>query len=185
MTAAREMTDPELLAIADEALPEVVRQAELKMGQTLTIALAALQRASGLAAAFGAASAGLLAAAGAMEVLAPAKQPLIAGLTIGAALFLIAASLCAAACTSCAYYAAGNEPASVWMSANNLTGMNRHYCRELDLRLKRHAGVLARTSRWTNWGQAVAVAAPFTAVAAYLLASAHPGLFSCLATQTC
>jgi len=176
MTTPREMTGPELLAIADEALPEVVRQAELKMEQALQMALAGDQRASALAAAYGAVSAGLVAAAGTLGAIDHARTPLVTGLAIGAVLFLIAACICAGACRAISFYAAGNEPASIWMSANNLIGMNRLYCRELDVRLKRNAAVLQRTGRWTNWGQAVAVAAPFAGIAAYVAVSAYPGL---------
>ena len=180
MTALREMTGPELLAIVDEAVPEVIRQAELKMQQALQMALAGDQRASALTAAYGAVAAGLLAAAGTLGAMGHARAPLGAGLATGAALFLIAACVCAGGGRAIAFYVAGNDPASVWMSANNLLGMSRLYCRELDLRLKRNAAVLARTGRWTNWGQAIAAAAPLAGLAVYLVVSAQPNLLGLL-----
>jgi hypothetical protein len=184
MAASREMTDAELLAIADEAVAEVVRQAELKMDQALTMALAADQRASSLGATYGAVSAGLLAAAGTLDAIDHAKVPLVAGLAVAAAVFFAATCVCAWACRPISYFSAGNDPASVVMSADNVIGMNRLYCRELDVRLRKNAAVLARTGRWTTRAQLVAVIAPLFGIATYGLAMGCPCLFAFLGPQT-
>jgi hypothetical protein len=184
MKKPEEMNDADLRALPDDALDEIIRQAEAKMGQIVAMALAADQRASSVGAAYGAISAGLLAAAGTLDTIEHVNLPIIAGLVVAAFCFFLSTCSCFWACRPINFYAVGNNPDSQVPAANDIHWLKRYYCREIDMRLQSNAAVLSRTGRWTLLGQAVAIGAVIAGGAAYFIAIAHPCLFSFLEART-
>ena len=121
------------------------------MGQIVAMALAADQRASSVGAAYGAVSAGLLAAAGTLDAIEHANVPIIAGLVVAAFGFFLGTCSCFWACRPIDFYAVGNNPDSQVPTASDIYWLKRYYCREIDMRLQSNAAVLSQQAGGRCW----------------------------------
>jgi hypothetical protein len=179
-----EISNAELAKIKPAALPEISRQAELKMEQILQTALASDQRASALSATYGAVAAGLIAAAAALDAIEHIEGAIVPALGIAAFGFFVATCLCAWACKPVLFFVSGNSPVSVLPTGADPDWMLRYYCRELDVRIAHNERKLARTAWWTTAAQAVTLASPVLS-AAYYLAVSHPALLAAWGVRIC
>jgi hypothetical protein len=161
-----------------EGIRELHRQAEVCLGGTIQLALAADQRATTMAGIFGAGAVALLAANA--TVLA-GNNPNVAFIVAAScvAIFLFCAALmCAWAGKPTDFHVGGFEPKLFAQSASDETWMLRYATEDLQMRIDFNRAVLAASARRLVTGALIAIVSVPAGVAAFVITALSGHLHS-------
>lgn len=157
--------------VTDESIREIHRQGQSCLDGTVTLALAADQRATTLCGVFGAGAVALLAAAASVLASDHPRMPLTVAAFVTAGLLFVASLCCAYAARPSAFSVGGYEPRFLIVSGADYLWMLRYASDDLQKRITTNRRALDAAACWTKWGMRVAGAAVVIGAAAFFTAS--------------
>ena len=163
-------------ALSPDAAAEIQRQGEKMLSDMLMTACAGDARASALASAFAAVSAGIL---GLIAVLLD-KESITPGtllaLGVGELGFLLASLACIHAAKPIKFFFSGNEPQMLYdaaISASTEAWLAKSSIRSIQRRIDFNKIQMKKSGSWTQWGQRTAVIGLVLSVLAFCLTHMH------------
>lgn len=157
--------------MADDAIPELLREGEQCLLGTVQLALAADQRGTTITGVFGAGAVALLAGA---ATIAEGQQSLLSAFLSAATVLFTAALLTAWSARPVDFYVPGYEPRLLSQCGGDLNWMLRCSSADVQNRIDQNRRVLIRASRHFNAGIILAAVSPFSGIAGYLLTNSLP-----------
>jgi hypothetical protein len=158
-----------LLTAPDEAVDELLRQAEECLSGTIQLGLAADQRATTMTGILGAAAVALLAAAAATATGNASLKPLILPFTVSATGLFVAALVCAWSCRPTNFFIGGYEPRLLAQrSDDGQVGLRRHAIVDTQMKIGKNRNSLNTASKAYNISLLIGGISPFLGITIFL-----------------